>query len=170
MNPNYVVETEEMKALVEKVLKAYAGYYNVNRSTPLEPFAAEAEFRLHDEQYFLIKSAKVSEADSREFVYFATVDRLDKAAFEELDRISWEDGLSRAEIGEHHRNSDVSLVILANHVDPDAAKLLKKTRHYKSYRFGLRGWSDNHTIVYELSTGKETHNRTGDHLAQVFKQ
>ena len=43
----------DRREALEKVLKAYEGYYNVKREQPEPPFAAEAEFRLHDENYFL---------------------------------------------------------------------------------------------------------------------
>ncbi|MBQ9827809.1 MAG: hypothetical protein IJM62_03915, partial [Lachnospiraceae bacterium] len=62
---------------LDKILLSYKGYYDINTETPAAPFAAEAIFSLHDEKYFLVKSAKLSEADIKEYVYFASVDRLD---------------------------------------------------------------------------------------------
>ena len=60
----------EIPQALEQVLDAYKKYYTINRETPVSPFLAEAEFRLHDEQYFLIRSARISEVDSRELVFF----------------------------------------------------------------------------------------------------
>ena len=44
---------------LEKVLLSFKRYYNIKQEDVTEPFAAEAEFRTHDEHYFLVKSAKL---------------------------------------------------------------------------------------------------------------
>ena len=159
-----------MREITERLLGQYERYYTINRENPVPPFAAEAEFSVHGEQYFLIKAAKWAEMDAKEFIFFAEVDTLTDEVLTGLDEKAWNTGLSRVQAKENHRNTDISLIIVAETIDDAVKKRIKKLRHYRSYRFGLWGWSDNHTIVYELSTGKETHNRTGDHLAQVFKQ
>lgn len=156
-----------LETALEEVLKAYTAYYNINRSSPAEPFAAEAEFSLHDEQYFLIRQAKLSESDSREYVFFAAVPELTKEEAERFDRIAWETGLKRVDAREGHRNTDVCLVILADHMSDEAAAFVRKSHHYKSYRFGLRGWSNYCLLAYDLSSGKLAHNRLGERLKGV---
>lgn len=153
---------------LERLLRSFEAYYTVNRETPAEPFRAEAEFRMHDEQYFLIKSAKVTEYDSREFLFFAVTDRLTPELYESLDERAWEEGLSRVEVKPNHRNTDISLLILADRVDPEAAALIKKRRRYKSYRFGFRGWSAYKVIAYDLESGTTVQNRMGDGMRQIF--
>ena len=63
---------------MEKILRSFDAYYNVKREGAEAPFAAEAEFSLHDEQYFLVKSVRLGEADSKVYVYFATAENLDE--------------------------------------------------------------------------------------------
>ena len=57
--------------ILEKLLRSYSVYYDIQRENVTEPFAAEANFHTHDEQYFLVRSATISEAESNEYVYFA---------------------------------------------------------------------------------------------------
>ena len=152
---------------LDRLLTAFVSYYTINREEPAAPFAAEAEFRLHDEQYFLIHSARISEADSREIVFFALTDRLDEALYARLDERAWEEGLSRAEVKTNHRNTDVGLCILAGEITPEASKALKKARHYKSYRLGLQGFSQYRTVAYDLSKGTCVRNRLGEELERV---
>ena len=45
--------------LLEKTLRSYAAYYDVNRDCPEEPFVAEAVFHSHNDAYFLVKSARI---------------------------------------------------------------------------------------------------------------
>jgi len=157
----------EIPEALEQVLDAYKKYYTINRETPASPFLAEAEFRLHDEQYFLIRSARISEVDSRELVFFSGVEKLDAQSYEQLEQAAWEEGLSRVRLSEYHRNTDVSLCILAGSVDPEAARRIRKARRYKSYRFGLGGFSQYRTVAYDLSSGTAVRSRLGEEMEKV---
>ena len=152
----------------ERVLSAYNAYYDVNREDPLEPFDAEAVFRIHDEQYILVKAAKVSEADSNEFVYFAKVGELTADQFTEYENVAWEDGLSRATPKENHRNSDVTVVITAESISPEAEQAIKKSKKYKSYKLGIHGWSAHRVVVYDFSRHKLLYNHRGEELKEIF--
>ena len=55
---------------IKKLLPAFEQYYTVNKESE-PPFCAQAEFRSHNEQYFLVRSAHIADIDSNEFVYFA---------------------------------------------------------------------------------------------------
>ncbi len=158
---------EKTEALT-KLLRSYEKYYDINRENPVEPFVAEAEFSLHDEQYFLVRSARISEADSKEYVYFATEDRLDLQTLELLDERAWEDGTGKVKPHKDHRSSDVILLVLADRIEPDAMKRIPKLTHYKSYRHGLHGWSHYKLAAIELSTGKTAANRQGRDLKKLF--
>ncbi|MDD6222156.1 MAG: hypothetical protein PUB14_04910, partial [Lachnospiraceae bacterium] len=85
-----VQHDEELRSGLEKVLQVFAGYYDINRDAPLVPFDAEAEFRMHGEEFLLIRSAKITEMDSREFVFFAVRDVLSAQEFEALQEKAWE--------------------------------------------------------------------------------
>lgn len=156
---------------LDQLCRAYSGYYTIDRETPSEPFAAEAEFRMHDEQYFLIKAAKYSEYDSNEFVYVALQDHLDPESFAALDARAWELGIKKVRPKQNHKNSDVTLIILTDTMDPAAELLVRKAKHYQSYGFlGLRGWSHYRVIVYDLSNGTLTHNRMGETLRETLSK
>ncbi len=154
---------------LERLLPSYIRYYDVIREGVEPPFAAEARFHSHNEQYILVKSARVSEADSHEYIYFAVADELDAARAAELDAAAWERGMAWVKPHSAHRNSDVTLVVLAEHITPDAAAFIKKSRHYQSYRFGLQGWSNYRAIALETSSGTLTYNRLGGDLKKLFR-
>ena len=76
--------------VLERALRSYMAYYDVERETPEEPFAAEAAFHSHSSTYFLTKSATIGEAESNEYVFFALADRLDEELFRKLDHAEGE--------------------------------------------------------------------------------
>lgn len=152
-----------------KLLKSYYRYYNVTEENVTPPFAAEAEFHSHEEQFFLVKQAKLSESESKEYVFFAVTEHLTLAQAMQLDEIAWETGMSRVFPHDGHRNTDVGLFILADVIDDDAKKFLKKLRRYKSYRHTLHGWSHYRVIAQEMSTGKPVFNRMGRQLKKLLR-
>lgn len=158
--------TKEEK--LESVLKSYTRFYNIKREEVEPPFDAEAEFISHNEQYILVKAAKIAEIDSNEFVYFKLVDRLTVETLTKLDKTAWERGLSKVNPGPGHRNSDVSLIIIADKIDENAFKLVRKLKHSKSYLFTFHGWSNYKLIAIDLSDNRTTYNRQGRMLKKII--
>ncbi len=154
---------------LRQLLLTYRHYYNVKTEDVEAPFTAEAEFHSHDEQYFLVKRAKLAEAESNEYVFFVVTDTLTPERIRALDACAWERGLSRVRPHDSHRNSDVGLVILADRIDPDAVDFITHNSHYKSYSLTLRGWSHYQLIALETSTGILTYNRQGKALTKLFR-
>ncbi|MCD7845544.1 MAG: hypothetical protein LUG57_06790 [Oscillospiraceae bacterium] len=155
---------------LEILLKSYRSYYDITRhEEPEALFAAEAVFHSHDEQFFLIKKAVVSEAESNEQVFIAVEDALDEALLRRLDEAAWAAGLARVKPHKSHRNTDITLIILADTIAPEARAAVKKLRHYKSYSFGLQGWSNYRLVALETSTGTLSYNRLGGSLKKLFR-
>ena len=153
----------------EKLLSSFNRYYNVNRDTPVSPFDAEATFSLHDEQYVLVRKAKISEADVSEVAFFVLREELSLEEYNSLEEKAWEEGLSRVVLSENHRSTDILLILLADRISPEAKAAIKKSRRYKSYCFTLKGWSHYRTIACEFSTGELVYNRQGKILEKTLR-
>ena len=147
-----------------KLLPVFGRYYNVNTTSPAEPFRAEAVFHLHNENYVFVKSAKIAEQDTNEYVFFAIEEELTEERFHFLKEKAWQEGLSRAVIGENHRNSDVSLYIIADRIGPVCRKAVQKCRLSKTYRLGFRGFSHFRVAAIDLTSHSAVHNYMGDIL------
>ena len=154
---------------LEQLLRSYVQYYDIIREDVTPPFTAEAVFHTHDTQYVLLKSAAISEAESHDYVFFATAENMDLADVTALDETAWNKGTERVKPYSSHRNSDVTLVLLAEHITPEAMAAIKKFKHYKSYRFGFHGWSNYRVIALETSSGTLAHNRLGQSLKKLFR-
>ena len=60
----------------------------IKKDEVTQPFCAEAEFRSHNEQYFLVRSAHIADLDSNEFVFFADCEELTEKLLSRLLYIS----------------------------------------------------------------------------------
>ena len=141
-------------AALEKLLRAYGDYYNIERVNPAPPFAAEAVFHSHEEQYFLVRAARIAEAESHEYVFFAKEAEVNAERLRQLDAAAWEAGSGRITPHKDHRNSDIALIVLAERIAPDAAALIPKLRRYRSYFFGFQGWT--HYLLFAAELAGET--------------
>ncbi len=155
--------------ILEKLLRSFQVYYNVKREDVEPPFVAEAEFHTHDEQFFLVKSAVLAEAESREYIYFATEQYLDETLLMHLDEAAWGSGMKRVKPHKDHRNTDVSLFIVAEKISEEAFRKIPKLRHYQSYHLGLQGWSHYRLIAIEQSSGRAVYNRFGRSYIKLIR-
>lgn len=147
-----------------KLLPSYEGYYDVIQENVLQPFSAEAKFISHQEQYFLVHSAKLSDIDSTEHIYFATEQNLTFNRLQELAETAWENGIKSVQPYYGHRNSDVTVVVICENADSDALKKCRKIKYSKTYKFMLHGWSNFKLAVVDISTGKAASNWQGGDL------
>ena len=155
--------------ILEKLYGSFQIYYDVKREDVAPPFIAEAKFHTHDEQFFLVKSAVLSEAESREYVYFASKDTLDLETLLYLDREAWKRGTADVKPHFSHRSTDVALIIVADKITEEAFGLIPKLRHYQSYRFGFQGWSNYRLVAIELSTERAEYNRLGRSFKKLVR-
>lgn len=154
---------------LERLLPSYIRYYDVFRENVEPPFAAEARFHSHGETYVLVKSARISEADSHEYVYFYTGQTLTAGDVQKLCDIAWDRAMAFVKPHSAHRNSDVTVILLADRIEPEALTAVRKMKRSKSYHFSLRGWSVLRTVALETSSGTLACNRQGQDLKKLFR-
>ena len=161
---------------LDQILPAFQQYYTIKKEDVTPPFCAEAEFRSHNEQYFLVRSAHIADIDSNEFVYFAGVPVLDDGSLMQLVSKAWATGLEKVHPHEGHRNSDVTLIILADKISDETKIKIKKTKLYKSYKFSFHGWSNFKLAAADLSSTEKDgtpevfSNRHGKDYVKLIKK
>lgn len=156
--------------ILEKLLPMYKEYYDITTEEVLAPFKAEAKFVSHIEQYFLVHAAKLSDIDSTEHMYFSAEEKLSFDALAEMSKKAWEDGMKSVTPYYGHRNSDVTVVVLADEADEEVLKNCKKIKYSKSYKFTLYGWSNFKLVVADLKTGKVVSNFQGAETKDYIKK
>lgn len=155
---------------LQKILRAFEKFYTVKTCDVDAPFCALAEFHAHGEQFFLTKAAKVADIDTNEYVFFAQEKFLDVTRLATLAETAWERGLRFVKPYFGHKNSDVSLVIFADESDSAAKNFVWKTHRYKSYKFGMYGWSAFCVSFCDFSLKKVFSNARGENLKKNLQK
>ena len=148
---------------LDKLLNAYSHNYNVTRNSGAENggYPATAHYFLRDEHYLVRRDKQFYATEQHDYTYFYVTGHLDAAGAKELADRTLQLGLSEIKPHKEHMSSFVTLVILAETIDPEAKKLLKKTRFHKNFRLALHGWMEYHIAAMECSTGSFLSNPAG---------
>ena len=157
---------------LNKLLDAYSHSYDIERDVEEDGrlWPATATYFLRDENYLISKQHVLSAVEQHEYLYFHVTDHLTVADLEALIDLSKSAGLRKVKPHKDHMFSNVGLVILANTVDPEAKKLIKKTRFRKNYRLSLWGWTEYQLAAMEVSTNCFYANPAGAGARKIMEQ
>lgn len=163
---------ERTQYLLEQVLQSHETWFDVHRdySFAHRVFPGYAEFHTHGEKYLLSKRATLWAVNAHEYLFFETVGALD------LDRFTAEicfmktEALKKVAPEKDHMSSSLSLVIIADTVENDVLKAIRKTRFYQSLRFGLSGWIELRVAVMNVQEHSVLTNSAGKQLKKPLEQ
>ena len=157
---------------LEKLLNAYSHHYDIVRNVKVEggEFPAGAIYYLRDENYLITKKHVLSAVENHEYVYFYLTDHLDAATLQQKIDLTREAGLALVKPHKEHMSTFVSLVVLADTIDPEAKELIKKTRFHKNYRLALHGWMEYQISAMETSTSSFLSNPAGKEAKKILEQ
>lgn len=148
---------------LEKLLNAYAHSYDISRDVETEggSYPAAAHFFLRDEHYLVRRDKKFYATEQHDYTYFYLTDRLDAETLRREVERAKEAGLKEIRPHKEHMCSYITLVILADEIDPEAKTLIKRTRFRKNFRLALHGWMEFHIAAMECSTSSFLSNPAG---------
>ena len=164
--------TIEMQNRLDKLLSAYSHQYNIDLDVTVEggSFPAMATFFLRDENYLISKKHVLSAVENYDYTYFYITDHLDAATLQQQIDLTMKVGTARVKPNKDHMSSYVTLVILAETIDEEAKKLIKKTRFQKYFRLALHGWMEYHIAAMECSTNSFLSNPAGKGAKKTLEQ
>ena len=157
---------------LEKLLDAYSYYFDIEREVSVEggSFPATAFYHFREENYVATKAHVIYATEQHEYVYFYVTGHLDAATLQRQIDLSREAGLQAITPHGEHMFSYVTLVILADTIDPEAKKLLKRTRFRKNFRLALHGWMEYHIAAMECSTQSFLSNPAGKEARKTLER
>ena len=161
-----------MQERLNKLLNAYSHHYDIARDVTVEGgrFPATAFFYLRDENYLISKKHVLSAVENYEYVYFYLTEHLTAEDLQKQIEVSRNAGMSHIKPHKEHMSSLVTLVVLADTIDPEAKTLIKKTRFRKNYRLALHGWMEYHIAALEISTNSFLSNPAGKGAKKILEQ
>lgn len=140
--------------VLRRLLAAHEAWFDVRRDHEVagRAFPGFAEFHEHGEKYVLSRRAKLWEVSNNEYLFFEVVERLEEGAFARLVDFMETEALPCV-VSPHpdHMSSNLSLVVIADAVDPAVERAVRRVRFRKNFKWGLWGWSDLRVAVIDLA-------------------
>lgn len=155
--------------LLERLLAAHTENFDIERNVSFatRTFDGHAQFRQDGERYVLTKRAKLWGISIFEHLLFQHIDHLDEATLEDYLSFMRTDALQKVELVPDHMTTYLSLVLIADSVDDQALRTLKKTSFRKNFALGFKGWADLRLCAVDLARGKVVTNAQGKELGKV---
>lgn len=156
--------------VIERLLAAHEAWFDVERDHRFggRTFPGYAEFHSSASQYVLVKRAKLWEASSHEYLFFWPTSRLDEAELNDLLHFMTHEALAKVQLTPDHMSSYLSLVVVADAMDDEAARRVRKARFRKNFAFGLKGWADLRVAAVDLSARRVWANTQGKPLVETL--
>lgn len=144
----------------EELLEAYSGYFDIERIDG-GLCKAVATYNNFMEKYVLTRKARLWAAHAHEFIFLFSLDHLDMTGWEKIKDYFMEQGFARMSVDNMHMYSYISPVILADSIDEEVLKLMKRFKYYKSFKLSFYGWTTVRLAALETTTGKIVTNYQG---------
>lgn len=161
-----------LQEMLNKLLDAYSHLYDIERDVEIDgnPYPAAATYYLRDENYLISKQHVLSAFEQHEYVTFLLTDHLDVPTLEKHIGLTKQAGLSKIKPTKEHMFSFVTLVVLANTIDPEAQRLIKHTHFRRNYLMTFHGWMEYHVAAMETSTNRFFSNPAGKGARKILEQ
>ncbi len=116
--------------VLERLVGAYTAYFNIRRDTELNglPVAMDAEYHVRNEQYVLSREAKLWEAENDEYAFVVVLEELDPENLRAYYDAVLKEGMSRVDPRANHMRTDITMLVLADRIQPEAAASSQKAQ------------------------------------------
>ncbi len=168
----------ERTACLEKLLDAFAGSYDIAREETLcgRRVEARAEMRALNSKYVLSKKLVLWEANAFEQCLFVPAETL--TADMVADWWNFLTKTAEAELihpgekypPEGHMYTYLTVIFVADKVEADAAKAVRKAKFTKNYLLSLRGWATGRAMAIALDSGEVTVNAAGKEMVKPIRK
>lgn len=157
---------------LETLCSVYSHQYDIDREGVLGGgvFPVTATYYLRDENYLISKKHVLSAVENYDYLYFCLADHLDAPTLQKYIDCSMELGKARVHPHKEHMSSFITLVILADTMDDEAKRLLKKTRMRKYFHFAFHGWMEYRIAAMEVSTHQVFSNPAARDTRKLLEQ
>ena len=163
------------RSVFTEILKdSYSAYYSIHEDpdelgTDL-PLVFRADYAVRDERYWLTKSVKMWGNEKNEYCYLFEASSFSPELAERCMDWAWQDGIPRVKPHKEHQCTNIKVIFVADSVDDETAKAVRKKSLTKNYKYGLHGYSNLLTGITDLGTEKTVTNREGHELVPYFKK
>lgn len=165
---------EKRKQVIEGLIKSFERYFDIERyekrSGQEVPLISVCEFYEHTERYIMSQKAGLGSANREEFLYIFEMEHLDQEMLRKCLEYVHGDAKKRARIGPGHMYTYVTPMFVCSGYEEAAEKELRRYRLRKSFRMGIYGWLEYHTILIDSEREMLFTNKSGKYMKKNIQK
>ena len=162
----------DREKFLETLADSFEAYYDLHPAAEdLDlPLIFRADYHSRAERYWLSKNIPIWGNETNEFAYIFSAPSFDPDLAARCIDFALEKGLPMVKPHKEHQYTNIKVILLADSVDEDTAKFVKKRSFSKNYKFSFHGFSTLKSAVVDLGTGKTVTNSAGHELTGYFSK
>ena len=162
----------EREKFLDTVADSFSAYYDLHMAEGKQelPLVFRADYFSRAERYWLTKNIPIWGNETNEYAYVFSAPAFDRALAARCIDYALEEALPLVKPHKEHQYTNVKVILLADTVEPDVARYVKKRSFSKSYKFSLHGFSTLKSAIVDLGSQKTVTNSAGHELAPYFSK
>lgn len=162
----------EREKFHETLADSFGAYYDLHMDEDGRglPLVFRADYYSRAERYWLTKSIPIWGNETNEFAYIFSAPSFSRELAGKCIDFALEQALPLVKPHKEHQYTNVKVILLADSVDADTAKYVKKRSFTKSYKFSFHGFSTLKSAIVDFSSARVVTNSAGHELADYFSK
>ena len=162
----------EREKFLDTVADSFSAYYDLHMAEGEQelPLVFRADYYSRAERYWLTKNIPIWGNETNEYAYVFSAPAFDRALAARCIDYALEEALPLVKPHKEHQYTNVKVILLADTVEPDVARYVKKRSFTKNYKFSLHGFSTLKSAIVDLGSQKTVTNSAGHELAPYFSK
>lgn len=164
--------TTQREKFLDTVADSFSAYYDLHMAQGEQalPLAFRADYFSRAERYWLTKNIPIWGNETNEFAYIFSAPAFDRDLAARCIDYALEEALPLVRPHKEHQYTNIKVILLADTVDAEVARYVKKRSFTKNYKFSFHGFSTLKSAIVDLSTRKTVTNSAGCELADYFRK
>ena len=162
----------EREKFLNTLADSFSAYYDLHMAEGEQelPLSFRADYFSRAERYWLTKNITIWGNETNEFAYVFSAPSFDQALAARCIDYALDDGLPMVKPHKEHQYTNIKVILLADSVEQDVARYVKKRSFSKSYKFSLHGFSTLKSAIVDLGSQKTVTNSAGHELVDYFSK
>ena len=162
----------EREKFLNTLADSFSAYYDLHMAEGEQelPLSFRADYFSRAEWYWLTKNITIWGNETNEFAYVFSAPSFDQALAARCIDYALDDGLPMVKPHKEHQYTNIKVILLADSVEQDVARYVKKRSFSKSYKFSLHGFSTLKSAIVDLGSQKTVTNSAGHELVDYFSK
>lgn len=162
----------EREKFLDTVADSFSAYYDLHMAEGEQklPLVFRADYYSRAERYWLTKNIPIWGNETNEFAYVFSAPTFDQTLAARCIDYALDEALPMVKPHKEHQYTNIKVILLADAVEEDVARYVKKRSFTKSYKFSLHGFSTLKSAIVDLSEQKTVTNSAGHELVPYFSK